>query len=351
LDRLGYIDIIAGPDSYRLLPDLLKSAEMGIRAVHTTLSSEETYDDIIPLYPPNAVSSFVSIMRGCNNFCSYCVVPGTRGRERSRNPQSVFNEISSLNSGGYKEIILIGQNVNSYQWESSNGTILNFASLLDQVAKQFPDIRIRFTTSHPKDFNEEIISIILNNPNICRHLHLPVQSGSNHILKLMNRKYTREEYLDKCKMLKVSIPDISITTDIITGFSTETEDNHLMTIDLMKEVRFDLSYMFMYSVRKGTYAAENLPDDIKTEVKKRRLNEIITLQNQISLENNRKDIGQIFEILVEGESKRSSKMFKGRNSQNKNVVFFVNKAKPGDLLKVVIKDCTSATLIGEAYSN
>lgn len=335
------VDIVAGPDSYLDLPALFASAEAGEKAINVTLSTTETYRDIIPKRIGNAkVSGFISIMRGCNNFCSYCIVPYTRGRERSRPSESILNELEDLRKKGYKEVTLLGQNVNSY---NDNGT--TFANLLEMVAKAAPDMRIRFTTSHPKDMSDEIISVVASYPNICKHIHLPVQSGSNKVLHDMNRKYTREWYLDRIRAIREAIPDCGISTDLFTGFYNETEDDFQQTLSLMKEVGFDSSFMFKYSERPGTLASRQMPDNVEEDVKIDRLNRMIALQNELSLESNKRDIGKTFEVLVENISKRSTSQLVGRTQQNKTCVFPRGSYRPGDFVEVKVIDATSATLI------
>ena len=341
------VDLVAGPDSYLDLPNLVGSAENGIPAINVELSTTETYKDVIPVRIGNAhISGFVSIMRGCNNFCSYCIVPYTRGRERSRNVTSILNEMGDLAAKGYKEITLLGQNVNSYNFQPEDGgEAVNFAKLLSVVAEAFPGIRIRFTSSHPKDMTDETLQTIARYPNICNHIHLAVQSGSNKVLKDMNRKYTREWYLDRIKAIRHFIPDCGISTDIFCGFSGETEEDHQMSLDLMREAAFDSAFMFKYSERPGTFAARNMPDNVPEEVKIRRLNEIIALQGQLSAESNRRDLGKVFEVLVEGVSKRSKDDFCGRTQQNKMAVFPRGNHKVGDLVRVKVRDTTLATLL------
>lgn len=336
------VDLVVGPDAYLDLPALFAAVENGQRPVNVEASLTETYRDIIPLrMGSGGISGFVSIMRGCNNFCSYCIVPYTRGRERSRPVDSIKAEISDLQSKGYKEVTLLGQNVNSYNFEG-----VDFPALLDIVAASFPQMRIRFTTSHPKDMSEEMLKVMVSHDNLCKHIHLPVQSGSNRILKLMNRKYTREWYLDRIALIRSYIPDCGITTDLFTGFHSETEDDHQATLSLMREARFDNAFMFKYSEREGTYASKHLPDDVPEEVKSRRLAEAIDLQLQLSLESNKQDIGKIFEVLVEGRSKRSSEQLFGRSGQNKVILFDKGNAKPGQIVNVKVEDCTAATLFG-----
>ena len=336
------VDVVAGPDAYLDLPNLIAQAEQGEKSINIDLSLTETYKDVLPQrIGGNRISGFVSIMRGCNNFCSYCIVPYTRGRERSRPYNSILNEVQDLYNRGYKEVTLLGQNVNSYNFEG-----LNFASLLENLAQAIPGIRIRFTTSHPKDMSEETIMVISKYPNLCKHIHLPVQSGSSRILKLMNRKYTREWYLERIALIRKHIPDCGISTDMFTGFHSETEEDHQETLSLMREVGYDSAFMFKYSERKGTYASKNLPDDVPEEVKLRRLQEMIDLQMELSLESNKKDIGKEFEVLVEGYSKRSREQLSGRTSQNKVVLFDNQGQKVGDLVRVRIKDASAITLFG-----
>lgn len=341
------VDLVAGPDSYLDLPNLVSSAEAGIPAINVELSTTETYKDVIPVRIGNVhISGFVSIMRGCNNFCSYCIVPYTRGRERSRNVSSILNEMGDLVAKGYKEITLLGQNVNSYNYQPEDGgEAVNFAKLLSVVAEAYPTVRIRFTSSHPKDMTDETLQTIARYPNICNHIHLAVQSGSNKVLKDMNRKYTREWYLDRIKAIRHYIPDCGISTDIFCGFSGETEEDHQMSLDLMREAAFDSAFMFKYSERPGTFAARNMPDNITEEVKVRRLNEIIALQGQLSAESNQRDLGKIFEVLVEGVSKRSKDDFCGRTQQNKMAVFPHGNYKVGDLVRVKVRETTLATLL------
>ena len=347
IERYG-VDIVAGPDSYLSLPDLVAAAEAGEKAINVELSTTETYRDIIPRrIGHNRISGFISIMRGCNNFCSYCIVPYTRGRERSREPQSILNELEDMRQRGFKEVTLLGQNVNSYHYVQDNGDVLGFAGLLKMVAEAAPEMRVRFTTSHPKDMNDDIIEVIASVPNVCKHIHLPVQSGSNAVLKAMNRKYTREWYLDRIAAIRKAMPDCGITTDMFTGFHGETEDDFGQTLSLMREVGFDSAFMFKYSERPGTYASKNLPDDVPEEVKIERLNRMIALQNELSAESNRRDVGKTFEVLAEGVSKRSREQLFGRTSQNKVVVFPRGTHHTGDLLTVKIIDSSSATLIGE----
>lgn len=349
IDNHG-VDLVAGPDSYLDLPALFGAAENGNPAVNVELSTTETYREVIPLrLGPNRISGFISIMRGCNNFCSYCIVPYTRGRERSRPVESILAELADLRSRGFKEVTLLGQNVNSYSYQSDDlSEPVSFARLLDTVAKAAPDMRIRFTTSHPKDMSDEIIKTIAANDNVCRHIHLPVQSGSNTVLKAMNRKYTREWYLDRVATIRRVIPDCAITSDLFTGFHGESEQDFEQTLSLMREVGFDSSFMFKYSERPGTLAARTMPDNISEQVKIDRLNRMIALQNELSLQSNRRDIGHTFEVLVEGASKRSARQRVGRTSQNKTCVFDADEHTPiGSVVKVKVLDATSATLICE----
>lgn len=340
------LDLIVGPDAYRDLPKLISTVEKGIKAANIILSEEETYEDIEPVrMDQNGVSAFISIMRGCQNFCSYCVVPYTRGKERSRNPMTIINEAKHLFEKGYREITLLGQNVNSYYW--NNDEEYNFAKLIKAVAQVNPLLRVRFATSHPKDISDELIKTISENPNICKSIHLPVQSGSSRVLKNMNRKYTREWYLERINKIKEIIPDCAISTDIICGFPGETEEDHRETLTLMEEVGFDYAFMFKYSERQGTYAAKYLKDDVSENIKNKRLTEIIELQNSLSLKSNTADIGKTFEVLIDSYSKRSNDMFSGRNSQNKVVVFPKKDYSIGQYVNVKINKCTSATLIGE----
>lgn len=341
------VDIIVGPDSYRDIPKLLNLAESGQKAANIILSEEETYSEITPVrLSSNGVSAFISIMRGCENFCSYCVVPYTRGKERSRDYNSIIKEAEDLFSKGYKEITLLGQNVNSYLWENKNEKI-NFAKLIEMVAKVSPLLRIRFSTSHPKDISEELIDVIARNNNICKSLHLPVQSGSSRMLKKMNRKYTREDYIGKIDMIKSKIPDISLSTDIIAGFCSETIEDHNDTLSIMEYANYDYAFMFNYSQRPNTLAEKKYEDDVPSEEKTKRLNEIIDLQRKLSLASNKKDIGKEFEVLVEGVSKRSKEKLFGRTSQNKVVIFDNKGVSIGNYVNVKIVDCTSATLIGQ----
>lgn len=342
------VDIVAGPDSYLELPNLIASAEAGEKAIETTLSTTETYRDIIPQrISGNKVSGYISIMRGCNNFCTYCIVPYTRGRERSREPESILNELRDLQNKGFKEVILLGQNVNSYLFKPvDGGEPVDMAALLALVAEAAPKMRVRFTTSNPEDLSDEIIATMASHANICNHIHLPVQSGSNKILKLMNRKYTREWYLDRIAKIREAMPDCGISSDMFTGFHNETEEDFEETLSLMREVGFDSSFMFKYSERPGTFAAKHLPDNVSEEVKIDRLNRMIALQNELSLCSNRNDVGKTFEVLVEGYSKRSKDDMFGRTQQNKVIVFPAGDTKVGDRVMCVVEKATSATLIG-----
>ena len=342
------VDLVAGPDSYLDLPNLFAAVEAGEKAINVELSTTETYRDIIPArITGNIVSGCISIMRGCNNFCSYCIVPYTRGRERSREAASILNELADLQAKGFKEVTLLGQNVNSYRYESPEGDVVTFARLLAMVAEAAPEMRVRFTTSHPKDMSDEIIDTIARYPNICNHIHLPVQSGSNAVLKAMNRHYTREWYLDRIQAIRRAIPDCGISTDMFTGFHDESEEDFQETLSLMREVGFDAAFMFKYSERPGTMASRHLPDNIAEDVKIERLNRMIALQNELSLESNRRDIGKTFDVLVEGVSKRSKEQFVGRNQQNKTLVFPRGNHRIGDIVNVKVVDASSATLIAE----
>ena len=380
-----HADLVAGPDAYLTLPDLIAQAETGHKAMNIELSTTETYRDIVPQRICGThVGGFVSIMRGCNNFCHYCIVPYTRGRERSRDPESIIREVRDLHDRGYKEVTLLGQNVNSYKAISSQqptptlpkGRSLDtpayqetigesnqtpslregwggfdFPQLLALVAETFPDMRVRFTTSHPKDMSDETLRVIAEHPNVCRHIHLPVQSGSDRILKLMNRKYTREWYMGRVEAIRRIIPDCSITTDIFVGYHSETEEDHRLSLSLMEEVGYDSAFMFKYSERPGTYASKHLPDDVPEEVKLRRLNEMISLQTRISAERNAMDVGREFDVLVEGFSKRSRQQLFGRTSQNKVVVFDKGSHRIGDTVRVKVTSSSSATLKGEEITN
>lgn len=342
------VDLVAGPDSYLDLPGLVASVEAGEKAINVELSTTETYRDVIPVrLPGNVVSGFISIMRGCNNFCSYCIVPYTRGRERSREVQSILAELADLRAKGYKEVTLLGQNVNSYRYEATDGTTVTFADLLRQVAEAAPDMRVRFTTSHPKDMTDDILHAIAECPNVCHHIHLPVQSGSNAVLKAMNRHYTREWYLDRIDAIRRIIPDCGISTDLFTGFHDETEEDFQQTLSLMREVGFDSAFMFKYSERPGTMASKHLPDNVSEEVKIDRLNRMIAVQNELSLASHRAEIGREVEVLVEGVAKRSREQMVGRTPQNKTVVFPRGNFRVGQTARVKVVDATSATLIAE----
>lgn len=337
------VELVAGPDAYRDLPRLVREAEAGGKGVNTLLSAEETYAEIAPVrLDRNGVGGFVSIMRGCNNFCSYCVVPYTRGRERSRDAETILAEARQLFEAGYREVTLLGQNVNSY---SAGG--VDFPELLRRTAAISPRLRVRFATSHPKDMSDRLLDTMASMPNICRAIHLPAQSGATSMLERMNRKYTREWYLDRIAAIRRRMPDCAITTDLIAGFSGETEEEHAATLSLMREVGYDFAYMFKYSERPGTFAAKHLPDDVPDEVKARRLQEIIALQNELGLESNRRDVGRTFEVLVEGPSRRDPGQLSGRTSQNKVVVFDRGGHAAGDYVRVRITGCTAATLLGE----
>ena len=336
------LSLVCGPDAYRSLPQLIEQVRGGAAAAAVELSTTETYADIEPVrLGANGISAYISIMRGCQNYCSYCVVPYTRGRERSRDPQTIVREAHTLFQHGYREVTLLGQNVNSYSWPGTG-----FPELMDAVASIDPLLRVRFATSHPKDLSDRLLEVMASHPNICRCIHLPVQSGSNHMLQLMNRKYSVEWYLDRVDAIRRYMPDCSITTDVIAGFSGETLDDHQATLDLFHRVRYDYAYMFKYSEREGTYASRHLPDDIADAEKTRRLNEIIALQGEIALENNRTEVGREYEVLVEGESHRSHEQLFGRNSQNKVIVFDRRDAQPGTYRHVRVDTCTAATLIG-----
>lgn len=341
------VDFVAGPDAYMDIPNLLAQCEQGERAINVTLSKTETYRDIMPARIGKQISGFVSIMRGCNNFCSYCVVPYTRGRERSRDVESILNEVRDLWQKGYKEVTLLGQNVNSYRFQRDNGETVDFADLLEIVANAVPEMRIRFTTSHPKDMSDKTLEAIARHDNLCKFIHLPVQSGSDKILKLMNRKYTREWYLDRIAAIRRILPDATIGTDVFCGFHDETLEDHAETLSLMREVGFDTAFMFKYSERPGTFAQKHLPDNVPEEEKVRRLNEIIALQSQLSLESNLREIGKTVEVLVEGFSKRSRDDMYGRTSQYKTVVFPRNGRHIGETVRVLVKEASAATLKGE----
>ena len=339
-----HADLVAGPDAYLSLPDLIAQVETGHKAMNLDLSTTETYRDVLPQRIFGArIGGFVSIMRGCNNFCHYCIVPYTRGRERSRDVESILKEVRDLRDRGFKEVTLLGQNVNSYQWNEQN----SFPQLLRRVAEEAPQMRIRFTTSHPKDMSDATLHVIADMPNVCKHIHLPVQSGSNHILKLMNRKYTREWYLERVDAIRRIIPDCGLSTDIFVGYHDETEEDHQLSLSLMREVGYDSAFMFKYSERPGTYASKHLPDNIPEEEKIRRLNELIALQTEISAQQNKKDEGKEFDVLVESFSKRSREQLCGRTEQNKMVVFDKASHHIGETVRVKITSSTSATLLGK----
>ena len=346
-----HCDLVAGPDAYLSLPDLIAQAETGHKAMNIELSTNETYRDVVPqrIGLGHKIGGFVSIMRGCNNFCHYCIVPYTRGRERSRDVESILREVRDLRDRGFKEVTLLGQNVNSYEMRNEKGEMRNdFPQLLRKVAEEVPEMRVRFTTSHPKDMSDETLQVIAEMPNVCKHIHLPVQSGSDRILKLMNRKYTREWYLDRVAAIRRIIPDCGLSTDIFVGYHSETEEDHQLSLSLMREVGYDSAFMFKYSERPGTYASKHLPDDVPEEEKIRRLNELIALQTEISAQQNKKDEGKEFDVLVEGFSKRSREQLCGRTEQNKMVVFPKAGHHIGEIVKVRITGSTSATLLGES---
>ncbi len=347
-----HANLVAGPDAYLSLPELIAAAETGNKAINIELSTTETYRDIVPQRLHGAkIGGFVSIMRGCNNFCHYCIVPYTRGRERSRDIESVLREVRDLRDRGFKEVTLLGQNVNSYRFDPTEnggeGTLVDFPTLLRTVAEAVPEMRVRFTTSHPKDMSDETLHVIAEMPNVCRHIHLPVQSGSDRILKLMNRKYTREWYLGRVEAIRRIVPDCGLSTDIFVGYHSETEEDHQMSLDLMREVGYDSAFMFKYSERPGTYASKHLPDDVPEEVKIRRLNELIHLQTDMSAKANKRDEGKLFDVLVEGYSKRSRQQLFGRTEQNKVVVFDKGRHHIGETVRLRITDSTSATLMGK----
>ncbi len=347
LEEEKSVDIVVGPDAYRDLPGLVRSAGTGLKAINVLLSREETYSDISPVrMDKNHVSSFVSIMRGCNNHCAFCIVPYTRGVERSRSQETILREVQELVDMGYKEVTLLGQNVDSYRWKKDDGSATGFAQLLESVAAVSPALRVRFSTSHPKDMTDEVLQVMASHHNICKSIHLPAQSGSTRILELMRRRYTREWYLERIASIKRYMPDCSISTDIIAGFCTETEVDHLETLSLMREVHFDYAFMFKYSVRPNTLAARKMEDDVPETVKTRRLQEIIDLQGQLSAESKQRSVGHTYEVLVESLSKKSSRQLSGRNSQNMVVVFPKGNHAPGDYVQVHITGCTPATLIG-----
>ncbi len=343
-----HADLVAGPDAYLSLPDLIAQAELGQKAINVELSLSETYRDVVPeRICGNRLSGFVSIMRGCNNFCHYCIVPYTRGRERSRDIESILTEVRDLAARGYKEVTLLGQNVNSYRFTTPEGEEIGFPTLLRRVAQTAPGMRVRFTTSHPKDMSDDTLRVIAEEPNVCRHIHLPVQSGSNRILELMNRKYTREWYLERVAAIRRIVPDCGLSTDIFAGYCSETEEDHQLSLSLMRECAYDSSFMFKYSERPGTFASRHFADDVPEEVKVRRLEELIALQNELSAESNRRCIGKEYEVLIEGTSKRSKEQLFGRTEQNKVVVFDRGTHRPGETVRVRITDSSSATLKGE----
>lgn len=342
------VDLVAGPDSYRTLPTLLRDIAPDKPKINVMLSHEETYADIVPVRTDrNGVSAFISIMRGCNNVCSYCVVPYTRGAERSRDPQTIVDEARDVFSKGYKEVTLLGQNVDSYNWKPAEGEGCDFPKLLEMVARISPELRVRFATNHPKDISDELIETMARYDNICNHIHLPVQSGSDRLLEKMRRRYTAEWYLERVAMIREVLPGCGITTDVIAGFCSETEEDHQQTLELFRKVGFDYAYMFYYSERPGTLAARHYPDDVPLDVKTRRLNEIIALQSELSLKSNQNDIGKTFRVLVEGPSKKNPEELCGRSGSNKMCVFPGKGHKAGDYVDVKVLSCTSATLIGK----
>jgi len=355
LEEEKLVDLVVGPDAYRTLPQLVLEAESGQKAVNVLLSREETYADISPVrIDTNGISAFVSIMRGCNNMCSFCVVPFTRGRERSRDAHSILRECNELFEQGYKEVTLLGQNVDSYYWlDEHRDDLITFARLLEKVALITPLLRVRFSTSHPKDITDEVLHTIARYDNICKYIHLPVQSGSSRILQLMNRTYTREWYLAKVNRIRQLLPGCGLSSDVISGFCTETEDDHRDTLSLMEQCKYDMSYMFFYSERPGTLAARRYSDDVPEEIKKKRLQEIVDLQGRLSFESNKEDLGKIFEVLIEGDSKKNKEYWMGRSSQNKVIVFPKDRKdlKKGDYVKVHVSNCTQATLIGNVIDN
>ena len=348
LEEEDNVSFVVGPDAYRELPTLLERVRAGEKTASTALSTEETYADISPVrFDGNGISAYISIMRGCQNYCAYCVVPYTRGRERSRSPHTVVDEARQLFEQGYREVTLLGQNVNSYRWQEESSPV-GFAELIERVAQVSPQLRVRFATSHPKDLSDELLQAMARNANICRSIHLPVQSGSDRVLQLMNRRYTAEWYLNRIDAIRRHIPDCAITTDVIAGFCSETETDHKATLDLFRRVQFDYAYMFKFSMRPDTYAYHHLKDDVADDVKTRRLEEIIALQGELSLASNRRDVGRTFTVLAEGTSRRSKEHLFGRNSQNKVVVFPRADFRPGQYIDVTVTDCTSATLLGTA---
>lgn len=341
------VNVVAGPDAYLDLPNLVGAAEKGLTGMNIELSTTETYRDVIPHRLGGRISGFISIMRGCNNFCSYCIVPYTRGRERSREPRSILAELADLRRRGFREVTLLGQNVNSYNFRDEDGNVTDFPALLALVAEAAPDMRVRFTTSHPKDMSDATLETIAAHPNIARHIHLPVQSGSDSVLKAMNRKYTRQWYLDRVAAIRRILPDAGLSTDAFTGFHGESEEDFEQTLSLFREAGFDSAFMFKYSERPGTFASEHLPDNVPEEVKIERLNRLIALQNELSRESNLRDVGKEFEVLVEGRSKRSASDWYGRTSQNKVVVYPHGEERPGDFIRVRVVSASSATLLGE----
>lgn len=348
-----HVDIVVGPDAYLSIPDLIAQVECGHKAINVELSTTETYRDVIPQrICGNHISGFISIMRGCNNFCHYCIVPYTRGRERSRDVESILNEVKDLQERGYKEVTLLGQNVNSYRWDSSekDKKAVTFPELLRIVAHTVPQMRVRFTTSHPKDMSDETLHVIAEEPNVCRNIHLPVQSGSDKILELMNRKYTRQWYMNRIAAIRQIVPDCGLTTDMFAGYCNETEEDHQLSLSLMRECGYDSAFLFKYSERPGTYASQHLPDNIDEETKIRRLNELIALQNELSAESNKRCVGKEYTVLIEGVSKRSKEQLFGRTEQNKVVIFDREKYRIGDFVKVRITESSSATLKGNVIS-
>lgn len=341
------VNVVAGPDAYLDLPNLVGAAEKGLTGMNIELSTTETYRDVIPHRLGGRISGFISIMRGCNNFCSYCIVPYTRGRERSREPRSILAELADLRRRGFREVTLLGQNVNSYNFRDEDGNVTDFPALLALVAEAAPDMRVRFTTSHPKDMSDATLETIAAHPNIARHIHLPVQSGSDSVLKAMNRKYTRQWYLDRVAAIRRILPDAGLSTDAFTGFHGESEEDFEQTLSLFREAGFDSAFMFKYSERPGTFASQHLPDNVPEEVKIERLNRLIALQNELSRESNLRDVGKEFEVLVEGRSKRSASDWYGRTSQNKVVVYPHGEERPGDFIRVRVVSASSATLLGE----
>ncbi len=345
LDENKVLDFVMGPDTYKRLPEVIQKAEAGERPLDVILSKKETYDDLKPLhYNKNKISGFVSISRGCDNMCTYCIVPFTRGRERSRNSESIIDEIRGMQHEGFKEVTLLGQNVDKYNW--NNGEV-KFPDLMQKVATEFPEMRVRFATSYPQDMSDDLLEVIAQNYNICKYIHLPVQAGSNNMLEAMKRGYTREWYMNRIDAIRKIIPECAISTDIIAGFCGETEEDHQQTLDLMKYVGYDYAYMFKYSVRPNTYAARKMEDDVPEDVKSRRLSEIIELQNKLSYESNKEDVNQYFEVLVEGTSKRSEERLYGRNTQNKVIIFDGDKSLIGQFVMVKVTDFTQATLLGK----